>query len=328
MPSHEDAAPDVVTVAEATLAGLIGGTPAAVTVIVDGRVVYANEAAERLLGRPAGGLTGRAVMNFVHPGNAEHVRRRLLFASRTESAAIAGSFEMDLTGVDGAAVRVESLVHAVSWGDQKGVGLISCDVTARGQRERQLAHAATHDSLTGLPNRALLLDRLELSMARIGRSCAAVLVMLLDLDQFKTVNDTYGHSAGDQVLRDVARRLGQAMRGTDTVARLAGDEFVVCADLTDQHPDGAAVRSRVEAAMSTAFRIDDLTVALSAGIGSVVITEQRDPLDVLADVDERMYEQKRLAASRRSVLPTAVADHDEGDKSRPASGPPAGGALR
>jgi len=299
MPPHENLAADVATLAVTTLAGLIGGTPAAVTVVANGRMVYANEAAERLLGQPAGGLTGRAVLDFVHADNAVQVRRQLLWARRARPAAIAGSFEMDLTGVDGAAVRVESLVHAVEWGGERAIGLISCDVTARQQRERQLAHAATHDSLTGLPNRALLLDRLELSMARIGRSCAAVLIMLLDLDQFKNVNDTLGHSAGDQILRDVANRLGRAMRGTDTVARLAGDEFVICADLADHHPDSAAVRRRVEAAMNTEFRIDDVTLALSAGIGSVVVTEQRNPLDVLADVDERMYEQKRLAASRR-----------------------------
>jgi diguanylate cyclase (GGDEF)-like protein/PAS domain S-box-containing protein len=299
MPSDESAAGDVVTVAEATLAGLIGGTPAAVTVIVDGRVVYANEAAERLLGQPAGALLGREIVSFVHADEAQHARRRLLLANRARPAAIAGSFEMDLCDIEGAAVRVESLVHAVNWGDASAIALISCDVTAREQRERQLAHAATHDSLTGLPNRALLLDRLELSMARIGRSCAAVLVMLLDLDQFKTVNDTLGHSAGDQILREVASRLDHAMRGTDTVARLSGDEFVICADLTDHHPDGAAVRGRVEAAMSTDFRIDDVTVALSAGIGSIVITEPRNPLDVLADVDQRMYKHKRLAAARR-----------------------------
>lgn len=295
MRNHQDAPSGGHNAAEATLADLIGDTPAAVTIILDGHVVYANAAAEQLLGQPAGGLLNKEVLHFVHADSATQVRRRLLVARRAKPAAIAGSFETDLIGGGGAAVRVESLVHSVSWGGEKAVGLISCDVTARQERESQLAHAATHDPLTGLPNRALLLDRIELSMARIGRSCDAVLVMLLDLDGFKTVNDTHGHSAGDQILRDVAARLDQAMRGTDTVARLSGDEFVICADLTDHHPGEVAVRRRVEAAMNSGYELDDVTVVLSAGIGSMVVTEPREPLGVLADVDQRMYTQKRLA---------------------------------
>ena len=299
MPNDHDAPAGADCAAEATLADLIGDTPAAVTIILDGRVVYANAAAERLLGQPAGGLLSKEIMRFVHAENAPQVRRRLMLARRAEAAAIAGSFETDLVGIGGAALRVESLAHLVSWGGGRAVGLISCDVTARQERESQLAHAATHDPLTGLPNRALLLDRMELSMARIGRSCDAVLVLLLDLDQFKTVNDTHGHGAGDKILRDVAGRLDEAMRGTDTVARLSGDEFVICADLTDHHPGEVAVRRRIEAAMSSGYQIDDVTVVLSAGIGSVVVTEPREPLAVLAEVDQRMYTQKRLPPSHR-----------------------------
>jgi diguanylate cyclase (GGDEF)-like protein len=198
------------------------------------------------------------------------------------------------------------LVHSVTWNGERALGLISCDITGRQFREDQLAHAATHDPLTGLANRALLLDRLQLSMARIGRSCEAVLVMLLDLDGFKTVNDTHGHAAGDRVLQEVADRLGEAMRGADTVARLSGDEFVVCADLTDQHPGEAVVRKRVESAMSDAYHVGGRSVFLPAGIGSMVITEVREPLVVLAEVDEQMYVQKRLARSRRRSFRSGV----------------------
>ena len=285
--------------AEATFTDLIGDTPAAVTIVVDGCLVYANAGAERLLGQPTGALVGKQILQFVHPDSAAQVRRRLLLARRVEPAAIAGSFETDLRTGDGVTLRVESLVHSVSWGGERAVGLISCDITARQARESELAHAATHDPLTGLANRALLLDRLQLSMARIGRTCEAVLVMLLDLDGFKTVNDTFGHAAGDKVLQDLADRLGDAMRGTDTVARLSGDEFVICADLVDQHPGEMVVRKRIEAAISVGDDIGGVTVALTAGIGSMVITQAREPLVVLAEVDEQMYVQKRLARSRR-----------------------------
>lgn len=134
MLGHHDACTSTDDAAE-TLADLIGDTPAAVTIIVDGRVVYANAAAERLLGQPAGGLLNKEVMHFVHADDAAQVRRRLLLAGRAKPAAIAGSFETDLIGSDGAARRVESLVHSVSWAGAKAVGLISCDITARQERE-------------------------------------------------------------------------------------------------------------------------------------------------------------------------------------------------
>lgn len=288
--------------AEATFSDLIGATPAAVTIVLDGHLAYANTAAEQLLGRPAGGLLDEPVMRYVHPESAQQVRRRLLLASRGDPATISGSFEMDLLGPTGAALRVESLVHSLLWQGKRAVGLISCDVTARQVKETQLAHDATHDPLTGLANRALLLDRLQLSMARIGRSCEAVLVMLLDLDGFKAVNDTHGHAAGDKVLRDLADRLSEAMRDTDTVARLSGDEFVICADLTDQHPGEDAVRKRIEAALSTHYDVGDVTMSLSAGIGSMSITGPREPLLVLAEVDHQMYLQKRRRTAARASM--------------------------
>jgi diguanylate cyclase (GGDEF)-like protein/PAS domain S-box-containing protein len=285
--------------ADGTFTDLVGDTPAAVTIILDGRFVYANAASERLLGRRAGELLDEPVIDFVHADDRAPVRRRLLLADRSDPATIAGSFETDLIASGGAALRVESLVHSVTWGGKRAVGVISCDITARQAREEEHAHAATHDPLTGLANRALLLDRLEMSMARIGRSCDAVLVMLLDLNGFKTVNDTHGHSAGDKILRDVANRLDQAMRGSDTVARLSGDEFVICADLTDDHPGEAVVRGRIEAVMNTGYQLGDVSIPLSAGIGSMVITQYQDPLVVLAEVDQQMYAQKRNDPSRR-----------------------------
>ncbi len=274
---------------------LVAGTPAAVAVVVDGTLVYVNSAAEQLVGATSGAVDGRHVLDFIHPEAADDLRRQL---QSTGDDPVPTSFDTVLLRTDGTEVQVSSLATPVRWGGQEAIGLISWDITARARREAELAHAATHDPLTGLANRTLLLDRLELAMARIGRSCRGVLVLLLDLDGFKTINDTYGHSAGDQILRQVAERLRGALRAGDTVARLSGDEFVICADLEELEPLARVLQARVQGAVNGPYEVDGASIALNAGIGSIVVTEAADPLAVIAEADRLMYVQKRPGSAR------------------------------
>lgn len=283
-------------VADETFREMVEVTPAAVTVLMNGTVVYANSAAEDLLGLSRGALPGKHVLEFVDPEATVGVRDQLARSSRGGDAG--GSFETLLIRADGARVRVESLAHRVHWGGQQAISLISHDITARVQRETELRFAATHDPLTGLANRTLLLDRLELAMARIGRSCAGVFVLLMDLDGFKAINDTHGHLAGDQVLRQVATRLRGALRAGDTVARLAGDEFVVCVDLDEPHLSAAAIRRRVEDALSGPYHLNGTPIVLTAGIGSMTLTQRSDALAVIAQADSLMYVKKRSRRRR------------------------------
>ncbi len=171
------------------------------------------------------------------------------------------------------------------------------DEARRAQAE--LEHRSTHDALTGLPNRTLLFDRLEHALCSARRHRRTVAVFFIDLDRFKAVNDTFGHAAGDRVLATVATRMSAALRGEDTLARLAGDEFVaVCEDLP-QDEDGAAseqvrvVVGRLRRALSRPVRLGELDVVVSASIGVVLAEDHVSADDLLADADSAMYRVKQ-----------------------------------
>ncbi|MBA3487745.1 MAG: PAS domain S-box protein [Lysobacter sp.] len=173
------------------------------------------------------------------------------------------------------------------------------DVTQRQRYEEQLAYRATHDELTGLPNRQLLLDRLQqavLSAERYGREIA---VMFIDLDDFKLVNDSLGHSAGDDVLRVVARRLQEVVRGTDTVGRFGGDEFViVLAEQTDA-AGIAEVLARVTRELTDPIELAGVSYTLTPSIGYCRYPEAgRDAEALLMRADVAMYQAKQQGRNR------------------------------
>jgi diguanylate cyclase (GGDEF)-like protein/PAS domain S-box-containing protein len=162
-----------------------------------------------------------------------------------------------------------------------------------------LEYRAYHDELTGLPNRALLNDRLTHALARSRREQTAVCVLFLDLDRFKLVNDSLGHDAGDRLLTLVAQRMVAGLRGSDTIARLGGDEFVVVVeDVKDDLEIHAAVQ-RVAALLEQPFEVDSETLFVSASIGVSVARDEAAAADVLREADDAMYRAKQRG--RRSV---------------------------
>ena len=178
------------------------------------------------------------------------------------------------------------------------------DVTARKRTEHDLVHAALHDSLTNLPNRRLLHDRLTTALARAARSHETVAVIFLDLDGFKAVNDTHGHQTGDALLVAIAGHLAGGLRSCDTVARLGGDEFVlVCSDL-DGEDSLAALTERVQQAVRQPIIVRGQATAVSASLGVAVAGPwARTPAALLRLADVAMYHAKR-----NPNLPYVLAD--------------------
>jgi diguanylate cyclase (GGDEF)-like protein/PAS domain S-box-containing protein len=181
------------------------------------------------------------------------------------------------------------------------------ELAARRHAEAELAHQATHDPLTGLPNRMLLQDRLGQAVAHLERGTRAVAVLLLDLDRFKVVNDSLGHAVGDKILISVAERLLAAVRPGDTVARLGGDEFVVVCDDLHGELDAVGLADRIGDAFAEPFTVEDHSLSVHASIGiAMARDESSSPEALLRDADSVMYMAKGHGGSRWEIFDASL----------------------
>ena len=185
------------------------------------------------------------------------------------------------------------------------------DVTERKRAEEKLAYSALHDSLTNLPNRALLMDRIQHAMQRTKRhKDYRFAVLFLDLDQFKVVNDSLGHNIGDLLLIESARRLEACLRTEDTVARLGGDEFVILLEGVKDPKDVIRVADRIQADLASPCNLEDHKVFISASIGIILnVARYEQPEDILRDADIAMYRAKRHGRRRYKIFDRAMLDH-------------------
>ncbi len=221
------------------------------------------------------------------------------------------------------ALQGESVNYDMEWGgrtfqahveplrDGKGsiagtIG-VALDITERKQAEQRLLHAVLHDALTGLPNRALFMDRLAHALERTRRKGQPVGTLLLDLDRFKHVNDGLGHLAGDRLLVAVARRLRACVRPEDTVARFGGDEFTVLLEDIDGADDAIRVAERIHYDLSPPLEIDGHEVVIGASVGIAVSTPSHHrPEEILRDADTAMYRAKARGGGCCQVFDEAM----------------------
>jgi diguanylate cyclase (GGDEF)-like protein/PAS domain S-box-containing protein len=277
---------------------LLQSFPAGVCLLDDdGRFVEVNEAFAELLGYPQEELLQSTYRRLVHPDEVEaeaEARHRVLVGELPLVRA-----EHRLVRRDGAVVW--ALITTRRFEEDGLAYTLSAieDITARKLAEDQLVVLALHDSLTGLPNRRLLLDRLERALARSRRNGRDIAVLFLDVDHLKRVNDELGHEAGDELLGTVAKNLLSVVRDSDTVARLGGDEFVVVCEQVGTPEELEGLANRMLEAIHIPITFPGGTVAVSASIGIVTPNAPSDrPQDLLRAADAAMYRAKRGGRGR------------------------------
>jgi diguanylate cyclase (GGDEF)-like protein len=170
---------------------------------------------------------------------------------------------------------------------------ISTDISERKDMEEHMQHMAQYDALTHLPNRALFTDRLQQAIAAAQRNCTRLALMFIDLDRFKPVNDTYGHAVGDLLLKDVALRIQDCLRESDTVARIGGDEFVVLLPLIESEQDAGKVGKKILDALKRPFELAGHTLKIGSSIGVAVYPDHGSEEKLLVrSADIAMYHAK------------------------------------
>ena len=264
----------------------------------DATVTYASPSAERLLGRPAEGLTGTSLVSLLHPDDQRELAPMLVAAEARADATL--SVEWRLRHAEGTWRSMETtLTSQLADAAVGGIVLNGRDVTERAQFEDQLRHQALHDALTSLPNRALFRDRVELALAGQPRRGGCLAVLFVDLDDFKSVNDTDGHEAGDALLRAVAVRLCTLVRAGDTVARLGGDEFGVLAEALPDPQEAARLAERIRQGLRQPLPVGGRELFAHASIGISLATEPGTAAEeLLRHADVAMYVAKSEGKDR------------------------------
>jgi len=277
-------------------------------------ISYVSPSIARVLGHAVEDVRGTNWLDLLHPDDAAHTRRIYAELAATPVASPAG--EVRARHRDGSWRTLE--VNRSNLLDEPGVeGIVvnARDITERKAFEEQLRHQAFHDPLTGLPNRALFKERVGQALRRARRQGTSPAVLFLDLDNFKTINDTLGHDAGDTVLTAVAARLRESLRADDTAARFGGDEFAILLEDATGHDDPMAAAERLIAAVRAPIALAGREVTTNASVGiaarpagaaGVAGRDREGVDDLLRDADAAMYTAKAAGKGRHAAFDPAA----------------------
>ncbi len=288
---------------EAYFQQLFEGSPQAI-VMVDpkDRLLKANRGFERLFGFQQGELQGRPLGAWIIPPSHHEEGEAL---SRAVMAGEVVQTESLRRHRDGHDIQTAILGYPIRL-DEKIIGVFGIydDITDRKRSEERLRHDALHDSLTGLPNRSLFVDRVAHCLNRRKRDPRIVsAVLFLDLDRFKLINDSLGHGLGDQLLISIAERLKASMRPMDTVARLGGDEFVILIEEVAEVGDAVRVAHRIQSSIAAPFDLAGTEVFVTASIGIALSgPSYQVPGEMIRDADTAMYRAKAQGRACHAVF--------------------------
>ena len=277
----------------------------------DTQIRYVSHSVGRVLGHRAETIMGARLIDFVHPDDHPHV---LTILARAATADAATPLALEFRARDDAGDwhHLETLATNLT-GDSSvaGVVLNARDISERKAFECQLSHEVLHDRLTGLPNRVLFRDRVSQALARQGRAEHAVAVLFLDLDDFKSVNDSLGHSAGDTLLREVGARIARSLRASDSAARLGGDEFAVLLDDVRDGVHAAEIAVRIMNAVNEPIVIEGHELFVHASVGIALDTDIAGDIGadaILGNADAAMYLAKGRGKGRYHMFEPAMHD--------------------
>lgn len=272
----------------------------------DGRILGANEKFCQMLGYSEDELQARTLFELSDSDDREAVQQFLKHRLSANSSISSLEIEKTYRRKDGSTLWVCEALGVVKDPEGKPEFLVAVtqDITARKVLEARLSHDALHDALTGLPNRVLFQDRLAQALESASRHGCLAAVLYLDLDGFKSVNDSRGHTAGDKLLQLVAQRLRTCVRAEDTAARVGGDEFgIVLTALTDDQ-DYKVVAQKLIDTLSKPYELEGLAAHISASVGVAVFPRHGETAAaLLAHADSAMYAAKQAGKNRYSDVP-------------------------
>ncbi len=294
---------------EARFASLVRNASDVVTVVeIDTTITYVSPSSLRTLGYTSGDLEGTRFIDLVHD---EDKTRAMSFLTSGEGDDAVATLEFRVRRRDGSMIFAETLrTNLMHDANVNGIVLTTRDVSERKAFEEALSHQAFHDSLTGLGNRVLFRDRVTHALERQERDQRPVSVLFMDLDDFKTINDSLGHAAGDVLLGEVGERLRQILRAPDTAARLGGDEFAVLLEDSGDPIGAADVADRLIQALDAPFHLENKEVFVRASIGIAVAQPDDAEIDdvesLMRNADVAMYMAKERGKNRYQMFEPAM----------------------
>ncbi|HXG59000.1 MAG TPA: EAL domain-containing protein [Thermoanaerobaculia bacterium] len=269
-----------------------------------GRILYASPAIRSILGYEPAETVGRHILEFIHEDDHVIIRRSMVSVRRSGSA----TFSYRALRRDGRAVWLETTSRAVRGeGGASEIVSVSRDISERKRAEEQIEYQAYHDALTGLPNRLLFRDRLTVALAHARRAGRPLAVMFLDLDSFKVVNDTLGHSIGDELLKITADRLRDVLREEDTIARMGGDEFTVLLSNLSSSEFAAAIAQKLLESVARPMAVEGHELFITTSIGIALFPADGDTAEaLLKSADNAMYRAKEAGRNTYQLCTPAL----------------------